>query len=251
VKLLQTIASNVGFREPEHNGVRFDMLAQLLVIAEEKRADLVMLPGGYLTATSVAEVPGLIAEVQLRAVAADVAVIGGVDVVVSSHDPKRTGKTAAVPDLPFYGFAVGPVSPVVAGTEWKQTSSTGDNAAEVPDEAVPGENRIVDVAGWKVGVLICGELFSRWARESFAGAYLKLALDLGHESMGTGVTKAMENIAGNGGCAVAHTHHVAPHSGGSLHFVRADGVRESVAISECDWRGEEQGFWIAWRVREV
>jgi hypothetical protein len=68
--------------------------------------------------------------------------------------------------------------------------------------------------------------------------------------MGTGVTKALENIARNGGCAVAHTHHVAPHSGGSLHFVRPDGARESVSISDCDNFGDEE-FWIAWCIRVV
>jgi hypothetical protein len=68
--------------------------------------------------------------------------------------------------------------------------------------------------------------------------------------MRTGVTRAMENIAVNGGCAVAHTHHVAPHSGGSLHFVRRDGVRESVPLAECESFGDDE-FWAAWRVRTI
>ena len=250
MKLLQVIVSNGGFRDPEHNPARLDALDRLLGVARELAVDLVMLPGGYLTVVSVAEVPAEIAEIGRRAEAADIAVIGGVDVVTGSGDPKHSGTTAALPDLPYYGFAVGPVTPVVAGTAWKQTSSTGDNAADVADDAVPGEQRVVDVAGWRVGVLVCGELFSRWARESFAAGDLKLALDLGHESMGTGVTKAMENIARNGGCAVAHTHHVAPHSAGSLHFVQPGGERESVAISECDSFGDDE-FWLAWCVREV
>lgn len=149
MRLMQVIVSNVGFREPDHNPERLEALDRVLAVACEKSADLVMLPGGYLTATSVAEVPDVIAEVECRANAADVTVIGGVDVVVSENgpDPKRAEKTAAIPELPFYGFAVGSVMPVIAGTQWKQTSSTGDNAAEVADEAVPGESRVVDVAG--------------------------------------------------------------------------------------------------------
>jgi hypothetical protein len=115
MKLLQAIVSNIGICDSEHNPARLDALDRLLGVAREKTADLVMLPGGYLTA-SVAEVSGVIADVERRAVAADVVVIGGVDVVDGSSDPKRAGKTAPLPDLPYYGFAVGPVTPVVAGT---------------------------------------------------------------------------------------------------------------------------------------
>jgi hypothetical protein len=251
MKLLQVMVSNICFRDAGHNPARLEALDRLLVVAREKSADLVMLPAGYLTVGAVADVPDAMAEILHRADAADVAVIGGVDVVAGGDDSKRAGKIAALPVLPFYSFAVGPVTPVVADTSWKQTSSTSDNAAAVADEDVPGENRVVDVAGWRVGVLLCGELFSPWARESFAAAYLRLVLDLGHESMGTGVTPAMENIAANGGCAVAHTHHVTTYSTGSLHFVRADGVRESTPLAECDWYGDEHSFWIAWRLREV
>jgi hypothetical protein len=98
--------------------------------------------------------------------------------------------------------------------------------------------------------LVCGELFSWWARRSFAEQNLNLVLDLGHESMGMGVTKAMENTAHNGRCSVAQTHHVAATSTGSLHFVRADAERQSVPIAECDRFGDDE-FWLAWRVRTV
>lgn len=247
MKLLQTITSNHGFRDPEHNAARLEMLNVILHVAKAQGAALVILPGGYLTVEAVAYVPDAIDAVARRADAAEVVVIGGVDVVCE----ERTSKSAPVPELPYYGFAVGPVEPVVADLRWTQTSSTGENADGVADADVPGESRVVDVGGWRVGVLICGELFSEWARAAFAQLRLKLALDLGHESMGTGVTRAMENIATNGNCAVAHTHHVAPHSGGSLHFVRSDGVRESIPLETCDWHGEEGAFWAAWCVREV
>jgi hypothetical protein len=194
-----------------------------------------------MAATDEGEMTALVADVSRRASAAGAAVAFGVDL----PDTPR-GKGGRAPVLPYYGAVGG----TVAGGPWRQTSSTGENAADVADGDVPGAGRVVSVAGRRVGVLVCGELFSRWARRSFAALDLDLALDLGHYSMGTGVTRAMENIARNGSCAVAHTHHVAPHSGGSLHFVRADGARESVPIADCDRAGDDE-FWVAWRGRTV
>jgi hypothetical protein len=240
MKLLQTIVSGTGFREVDHNPARLDALDRLLGVAREKAADLVMLPGGYLTVNDESELPGVIADVTRRA-AAGVAVALGIDL---PDEPR--GKAARAPHLPFYAVVCGRIS----GGPWKQTSSTSKNAADVDDTDVPGAARVVEVAGCRLGVLICGELFSWWARQSFSHQNLNLALDLGHYSMGTGVTKAMENIARNGQCAVAHTHHVAPYSSGSLHFVRADGERKSVSISDCDWFGDEE-FWVAWCLRKV
>lgn len=91
------------------------------------------------------------------------------------------------------------------------------------------------------------------ARESadlllMPGGYL--VIDIGHSGMGTGVTRAMENIALNGECAVAHTHHIASWGSQHLHFVRPDGVRESIPLQRCNWVGDED-FWAAWCIRTI
>jgi hypothetical protein len=217
VKLLQAIVSNAGFRELEANAARFDALDRLLAVARDQTADLVMLPGGYLTVKDEGELRGATAVVTPRAVARRVAVALGIDLPDEPH-----GKGAQTPRLPYYGAVCGRVP----GGPWRQMSSSSQNATEVADEDVPAAARVVAVAGCRVGVLICGELFSWRARQSLAQQHLNLALDLGHESMGTGVTRSMESIARNGG------------------------VRESVPIGECDWFGDEE-FWIAWRLRQV
>lgn len=241
MKLLQTIVSGTGFRDPAHNAVRLAALERVLRVSRECATDLVLLPGGYFTVGTKQQLNATVADVTKRARAAGVAVAVGIDL-----PDAPAGKGAPAPLLPFYGVVCG----TATGGPWKQTSNTSANAADVAEDDVPGTGRVVEVAGTRVGVLICGELFSWLARASFAELGLGLALDLGHYSMGTGVTRAMENIASNGGCAVAHTHHVAPHSGASLHFVRADGVRESVPLAECDCDGDD-AFWIAWRARAV
>jgi hypothetical protein len=253
MRLVQTIASNVGFRDPAHNPRRLTLLDELLEIAHRRKAKLLMLPGGFLTVRTEAEIPGTIAEAARRADAAKVAVFGGIDVIRQSHAAKRPAKGVRQVELSYFAFAVGPVEPRVLDTRWRQTSSTNVNAADVADvadEDVPGDESIVAVAGRRVGVLICGELFSRRARDSFAALDLDVVLDPGHESMGMGVTRSMENIARNGGCAVAHAHHVAGWGGQCLHFVAADGVRHSVPQSSCDRVGDDE-FWGAWCVRVI
>ncbi len=241
VKLLQTIVSGTGFRVPEHNARRLELLDELLALAVRAAADLVMLPGGYLTVGSEAELPGAVAEFTRRIGSAKLTVAVGVDLPDTPQ-----GKGGRSPHLPYYGFLTGWES----GGPWKQTSSTGENAADVADADVPGGGRVVTVVGYRVGTLICGELFSWWAREAFSGLTLGLVLDLGHYGMGTGVTRAMENIARNGKCAVAHTHHVASWGNQSLHFVAPGGVRHSVPLTDCDWLGDDD-FWIAWHIRTL
>jgi hypothetical protein len=249
MKLMQTIASNANFRVPGHNPMRLALLDDLLAVAKSEKADLLMLPGGYLTVPTKAGVPGAIAEAARRANATKVAVIGGVDVKPRSPDSKRPGKGGRSGHLPYFGFAVGLVQPRVLDTRWRQTSSNREDAADVAEQDLPGTSRVVEVSGCHVGVLICGELFSRWARQSFAELGLDLVLDLGHLSMGMGVVPAMENIARNGTCAVAHTHHVSRHSNASLHFVSAD-VHEPVPLNDCEWVGDDD-FWVVWCVREL
>jgi hypothetical protein len=241
MKLLQTIVSGCGFREPDHNPTRLELLDKLLAVATKEDANLVMLPCGYLTVGSEQEMSTEVVRLTDKATSAGVAVAVGIDLPET-----RAGKGGRSPRLPYFGLVCGAVS----GGPWQQTSSTGENAADVAEENVPGKSRVVTVRGCRVGVLICGELFSWGARESFAGLALGLAIDLGHYGMGTGVTKAMENIARKGKCAVAHTHHVASWGSQSLHFVRSNAMRKSVPLADCHWLGDDD-FWIAWCIRTI
>jgi len=50
VKYLQTLVSSIGFREIGHNTVRWQALTDLLKVAKDQGADLVVLPGGYFAA---------------------------------------------------------------------------------------------------------------------------------------------------------------------------------------------------------
>jgi hypothetical protein len=246
VLLLQAIASNVGFRDPAANERRTRLFRELMSIARERVADAILLPGGYWTANVSDEVQPLAESICVEAERAGLVLIAGID-VQSAHGKLTNPKKGVKPLLPYYGFVGGNA---LSTRVWRQTSSDSRNALDVVKAEVPGVDRIVRLSVGSIGVLICGELFSSPARASMSALAPSVVVDLGHASMGTGVTPSMERIASDGKCAVAHTHHVVPDGNARLHFVAASGVRASVPVNDCDWIGDED-FWIAYHAREL
>lgn len=252
MKLIQTVVSSRGFRDPAANDERMGLLASLLGLASRSDARLLLVPAGFLTARSEAEVSGLVEDVDRVAGKAGVAVIGGVD--VSGPAPRRgqdVEDLVRAGRLPFFGFAAGPVRFPAGGEHpWRQTSIDSSNAEMVPDHAVPSAGRLVAVDDTRVGVLVCGELFSPRARRGLVQAGPHLAVDVGHSGTGQGLMPAMRSLAKAGSCRVAHSQHLGNWYGRSLHFVDSAGGRLSVAADE-DHVIEHESLWAAWAPREV
>jgi hypothetical protein len=252
VKLIHAVVSSRGFRDPAGNPERVGLLTALIGLAARSDARLLLVPAGFLTARSEAEVLGLVEDVDRLAGKADVAVIGGVD--VSGPAPKRGQDAENMVRggrLPFFGFAVGPVRFPEGGEHpWRQSSIDNSHAEMVPDRAVPSAGRLVAVDDTRVGVLVCGELFSRRARHGLVEAGPHLAVDVGHSGMGQGLIPAMRSLAKAGSCWVAHSQHLGGWYGRSLHFVDRGGGRLSVGADE-DRVVEHESLWAAWAPREV
>ena len=247
--LLQTIASNAGFRDPSANDKRTACYRQLLSIAKECSADVLLLPGGFWTVDRYADLGPLVDQLLIAANQAEVAVIGGID--VEAPEKGKVSKTGPAVPFPWYGFVGGRTAAVpVKECEWRQTSSTQKNAWDVPDDQVPGIDRIVTIGNQTVAVMICGELFSERARKSVSELKPSLVVDLGHSGMGMGLQPAMANVARQGKCAVAHSQHVASFWTPSLHFVTAEEVQQPHLVSACQTVGDDD-FWVAYLRREV
>ncbi len=240
MKYLQTLVSSIGFREITHNDVRWQALTDLLKVAKDQSAELVVLPGGYFTATDESELRRIVLDAASLALESETTLALGVDL---HADAKSKGQTIA--KLPYYGAVCGQVS----SDPWKQTSDTNANAEEVADDDVPGKGRVVEIAGKRVGVLLCGELFSERARRSFGELNLQLSVDLGHVGMGQGLIPAMKSLVNYGSGTVVHSQHVASY-GRSLHLVGADGIQRSVPAADCEFIGDDE-FWITWLSRNV
>ena len=167
MRFVQAVVSAAGFREPSWNPRRMKLLEALLRVVTQEDANLLVLPGGFLTAKSEGAVVYQVAAVAKLAEDAGLAIIGGVDVYATEISKRVAESGQRIADLissrrlPYFGFAVGRVA---LGNDcvhpWRQTSTSGKNSEQVSEADVPGAGRLVRIAGRQVGVLICGELFN-------------------------------------------------------------------------------------------
>ena len=111
LRFIHVVASSDGFRIPSSNEDRWNVLDQLLSIADKRSARLLVLPGGYFTAQHEAEVLALSEECDRRVNGRTIALIGGID-LASGHVEKSTSDDLLVKkcDLPYFAFACGSVN---------------------------------------------------------------------------------------------------------------------------------------------
>ena len=250
MRMLQVVISRSGFRQVAGNPERLLMLDILILLAVRLRARLLLIPAGFLAARNEQEMRELVIEIGRRALAAGIAVIGGVDAAwVATKRARTLDDAVRAGRLPFFGFAVGAVTLAPDSAHpWRQVSIDNQNAEYVTGQNIPGAGRMVLIDGFSVAVLVCGELFNRRARASIGALRPCLVVDTGHESMGQGLIPAMRSAARAAGCPVAHAHHLAGYQTQRIHFVNAQGRRESVpASAHVEGSG---GLWAAWALRE-
>jgi len=244
--LLQTIASSLDFRNPLANERRMECFHRLLAVARDGKVDCVLLPGGFWTVPRFTDLNPFSEEVITAAEEAGILLITGIDVL-----QERASKTGLDVSLPFFGIAGGQCGDDrLARQCWQQTSSTRDNAWDVPEDDVPGADRVVEIGRFEIGVLICGELFSQRARTSLAARPTDLIVDLGHSGMGQGLQSAMAKLAEQCRSPVAHSQHVRWWDGPSLHYCTPDREQQPRLVSTCEYVGDDE-FWIAHSIRDV
>ena len=79
MRVLHVVISRTGFRQVARNPERLVLLDILILLAVRLRARLLVIPAGFLAARNEQEMRGLVVEIGRRALAAGIAVIGGVD----------------------------------------------------------------------------------------------------------------------------------------------------------------------------
>jgi len=258
MRLIQTLGNIAGFRSMDGNAARWRVLERLLRIATENEAELLVLPGGFLSTEADSGVEPLANRIRRAALAAGVVVVGGIDLVAASESRKsqrHTGTKGGATDdeltargeLRYFGFVVG-------GSDgpryWRQTNTSSGNAEATPVGVRPGAERTVSLGQYSIALFICGELFSPYARDGIGSTSPHLFVDCGHSGMGCGLLPAMQIVANLSGRPIVHSQHVAGLGRQSLHFVSGLGTVKSQSI---DWsQVEEDGdFQVAWRLRAL
>src|SRR5688572_24110156 len=104
MRLLQTIASRSGFREPATNAGRTELFRHLLRVARSQSADLILLPGGYWTVADDTTVEPQAGDVAAMAEAAGVAIVAGIDVVSPGGKDTSRNKDVSPAGFPYFAF---------------------------------------------------------------------------------------------------------------------------------------------------
>lgn len=138
-----------------------------IALAADEGAKLVVFPAGFLWARSRGTVLAAADTVLRGTKASHTAVAIGVDVRAGKHTPGDGRDRRGILDNWCVAASPGRVPAV-----WCQRSSTWKNGFAVSDVAP----RVMTVAGFRVEVLICGEIFSRPIRVAVANRSADLAL---------------------------------------------------------------------------
>lgn len=208
MQVLQVLVDREGFRRVRSNSFKLNTLELLLHEAAKAtpRIELVVLPAGYLTAATEKEVPARIAEVANCARAHRVAVVFGVDLPrgKKNGDDRARARRVSKGRLPYWGVALDAAGATLG--VWRQQSVRSGDVHIAPH--LDAKKRLVTIAGKRVAVLICGEIFNANYRDDMRAESFDVVLAIGHESMATGVVPALANIVAKGKRWALHSHHV-------------------------------------------
>jgi hypothetical protein len=215
------------FRQVGANRERLALAKGIANFVESNRADLCVMPAGYLTATNKTSAAVQAMADQLASVFSGVDLIAGVDAARTATTAKH--RDSAKADRPRGGWAF-----------WGFASRQGRVTAVYQQRTVdPGEEtddpspRVLEVDGVRAGLLICGEVYNPALAESLKHERPDLVVDIGHKSMGRHFTATLHNVAKTVRCRVFHAQHVALRSRGASKWTAT--TRRAWAEVDADW----------------
>ncbi|QRK11536.1 hypothetical protein JQX13_16555 [Archangium violaceum] len=216
----------------------------LLMKAKTKNCDVVVLPAGFWSARDNKHRDRLIADAQKAAQAHGVALIAGVDVVwppvLKEGIPASMVKNEAIP---FFGFAV-----TRDGTlhgPWQQLSIISAHTGTAP--AMAHRKRIVDIAGTRIIVLICGEMLNEDYRQPLGSATADLVVDIGHSTYKR-VRQTMRVVARLANKPALHVQHLSFMD--TMIFIDRHGQEHNRSAGP-DHTYLTQSFWYGWTIRDI
>ncbi len=204
---MKVITTTVGRSRPENeaeNPERLEAARQALKKAATLGADLLVLPGGFLTAGNNSRRDALAASLISEAKPLSVAVIFGVDTAPKNLSQDYVAEIIAY-RLPFYGYAWSPSEDIVH--RWRQRSTTNENESWASETACK-EVRLLKIRDQAVAVLMCGEIFSQRIRQALSKFEPRpaLAVDVAHVGAGFRVWQGMQVLARLGIASVCSVH---------------------------------------------
>jgi hypothetical protein len=246
MKVLQAAISTQGFREPVSNADKTTLLEDLALLARRKGCSLLLVPAGVWNVPAFAGCAQLVATARRIAKKRKIAIIGGIDVGKLGKGG-ITNQMVRHRAIPFFGFAVDSKGKTYGpGGLWRQISSTSKNAVHAPPVNLAA--RLVNVAGWKVAVVLCGEMHSPYVRGFIGALKPDLVVVAGHAGIGQGLVPSLKAMSSATGTAVVHAQHLATKA--RMHMVTAIGISKPRATAS-NLIKSSSPIWAAATVRRI
>lgn len=241
MQVLQVLVDRERFRQIRANAPKLRTLEHLFREASlaTPRVDLVVLPAGYLTAATQQAVSVCAAAVAKLAKRHGVAVVFGVDLprAKGKGDERARVRRVARGRIPYWGFALDKTGAVLG--QWRQQSMRSKDIRIAPQ--FNAGQRLVQIAGKAVAVMVCGEIFNARYRDQMRAENFDVVIDIGHESMATGVVPALANIVDGHSRWALHSHHVKVGTA-QAHAIEPGGQNAGVRSTGA-WREVPSGGW--------
>src|SRR5207249_3940785 len=151
------------------------LLVDVLRQVRRERADLAILPGGFLTVAMESEVGNVLNPVLAEIQSIGCAVVIGVDVGEGRQVDVSSGEGGQNRKVQAVAVAWSPADGVVGGLTWRQRSITASHTKLLRELVARGRVarstlthvRSITVSGGRAGVLICGEMFNKDIRNAY------------------------------------------------------------------------------------
>jgi hypothetical protein len=200
MRIATSTVSFDGYRNPATASFEatLETLRETLDEAKHKGVQLLCLPGGYFTVKSEAQLKKAAKRIVAEARKAHIAVAVGVD-CADKQSTKRKSKRQPNRDnlirkgkLPLFAVAW---SPEQSKQEtWRQRSVTSKDQWLAPAKSC-SEPRTLRVAGKKIEILMCGELFNERIRDGVIRRKPTALVDLSHNGQGFRPDHALRSLA--------------------------------------------------------
>ncbi|MGD0545525.1 MAG: hypothetical protein ABSB65_14040 [Candidatus Acidiferrales bacterium] len=196
MKIATTTVSKEGSSD-----ARFAAFKEALERAKREEARLLCLPGGYFCVRSDSERKKVESRIVQAAKQAGVAVALGID---RSKGRRTNKKKTSKSNTDYQSFAIA-WSRLQKPETWPQRSSNTTDQWDVPEKDC-NRPQTLSVAGKRIEVLACGELFNERIRNSIIDRHPDAVVDLSHDGRGFRADHSMKLLARQGMYTFCCTH---------------------------------------------
>jgi hypothetical protein len=213
-KVASVLVSWDGFRDPAAQDDRRSFAADIATYCYQQRAEVVLLPAGYLLATSDTEstvrkeAEALARRFKGMSLAAGIDSRSAAKLGHSKSDSRQLlDDWTRKGTLPFWVFASNPAGIVL--DMFRQRSSTSQNAGMMPTPTVTAkQKRTVHCSGLNCYLLACGELFNSHLRGVLGGQHgIDLIVHLAHGGLGRTLPTTFPKLARASGAWIINAQH--------------------------------------------